>query len=85
MELAYTIIRINQDLSTVTVMLKVGEKTLQQDVEVKDFDNVAQIQEDIVQHVYKLADDVQVAAKSEKPVKPALENLLDHEVSVEAR
>lgn len=78
---SYRIVRLNQEYSTVTVLLNVDGKTLQQDVEVKDFDDADAIKQLVIPHLDKLEEDL----KQNQPEQASgeVEALIDQEFVVE--
>lgn len=78
MEKAFDILRINKLEGTITVLLKLGEKTLQQDIEVANFMDMGHINEQIQFHLDKLEADLKrVAGNVEAEVHPDLQAFVD--------
>lgn len=78
MEKAFDILRINKLEGTITVLLKLGEKTLQQDIEVDNFMDMGHINEQIQFHLDKLEADLKrVAGNVEAKVHPDLQAFVD--------
>lgn len=74
----YKIIRINQTEKTVTVLLQIDGRTLQEDVAVKDFMDMPTIEGAIEKRLVKFQEDLDVAKKLvDAPVHPDLQALVD--------
>lgn len=78
----YTILRLNEDTNTATVLLEVNEYTLQQDVEVKDFKDVRTIEKSIATYLDKLEEDTK-DLKAPSTISPEVEALVDQKIEIE--
>jgi hypothetical protein len=78
MNKSFDIIRINKQDGTITVLLKLDDKTLQQDVVVENFTDMDVITAEINRHLDKFEADITAATKAEEvPVSPDLQALVD--------
>lgn len=80
---SYKFIRINPEYQTVTVLLGIDDRTLQQDVPVKDFDDVDSIKEAVLPFLDKFEEDLGKV----KPIETAQEvqDLVDQVFMVEEK
>ncbi len=83
MEKSYRLLRINKEEMTLTVMLKYGDKELQQDVVVENFTDLKMINEEIGKHLDKLQEDMDVInEKKDIEINPDLLALLPEEETI---
>lgn len=74
----FDVIRINKLENTITVLLKCGERTLQQDVVVKNFTDMDHIKEEIQKHLDKFEMDLaRVFNDEEQEVHEDLQAMVD--------
>lgn len=78
----YTVLRINEDTNTATVLLEANGYELQQDVEVKDFKDADALEESIVGYLDKLEEDTKELDKP-STVSPEVEALVDQKIEIE--
>lgn len=78
MEKTFDILRINKLENTITVLLSVGTRTLQQDIKVDNFVDMEHINEQIQFHLSKFEEDLKkVVGDAEAKVHPELQALVD--------
>lgn len=84
MDKSYQIIRVNKNEMTLTVMLKYGDKTLQQDVPVDNFTDMPVIEASIQAHLDKLETDMKaIQGKEDLPVDPSIQAMVDQYTTTE--
>lgn len=78
MTMSYDIIRINQIEMTITVLLKIDDRTLQEDVPVTNFTDMQLIDSAVNTRLHKFMQDLEdKKAKENLPVNPELQALVD--------
>lgn len=78
---SYKFIRLNPEYQTVTVLLTIDEATLQQDVPVKDFDDVDEIKQAVLPFMDKFEEDLKLSSQPEAAQE--VQNLVDQTITVE--
>lgn len=81
MEKSYTILRINEDIKTITVMLKANGFELQQDIPFVD--TKEEFEDAVKYHLDKLESDLTERAKETETKAPDFEFTIGKEVVVE--